>query len=813
MNYHTVLKRNTLSRFCWAFVFLIGISACSNGGSDSNQPEEGQQSSAVSVSSTEQEKEESEASSSESSVAVSSDSSSDSSGESSIESSVSTSVSSASSSSTSSVIVASESSLSSASSDGGSSSLSSSSSSSSSISSLNSSSSSSLSSFSSSSVSSEVSSSSSSAPAITDLAGWQVYSSSCATCHDSGAAGAPMLGDRAEWQRLLAEKGLPALYENTILGLAAMPPRGLCVDCSDVVLVEAVNYMLAASLGDGEDKIYSVTANGELLKPIAFLTPQYPRRAAQRGIEGYVVLQYDLGVDASPTNTVVLSSSNSVFERSAIQAHQKALFESGGKGDLTGVVSVYVYRLSFNGESSIATSSSSASAESSESSVSEQSSPSISPREESLSSNASADSSSSVEESSSQASSASSVVSESDTIKVGVLHSLSGTMAIAETELKDTILALIEEQNKAGGLLGRKLEAIVVDPASNWPLFAEKTRDLLSKEKVDVIFGGYTSVSRKSVLPILEDLNGLMFYPASFEGEESSKNIIYSGSAPNQSVIPVIDYLLDQGIEQWVLEGTDYVYPRTLNKIAEAYLLSKGVSQDRIDINYTPFGHSQWQTRVEQLASMNSSFSTAVISTVYGDANVPLFNALAAAGLSADNLSVVSMSVGESELSGFSVQPFVDHLVAWSYFMSLDTPQNEAFITLWQQYVNSGSRVVNDAMAAHYVGFKAWSKAVEFAATTEVDAVRNALYQVSVVGLDGVENIVQPNHYFARTPRIGKIDDQGMIYSVWQGDGPIGGDAWTDYLPGSVDAISNWQDPDIFCGNYNTVIGVCSGQN
>src|SRR6187455_2187101 len=212
-----------------------------------------------------------------------------------------------------------------------------------------------------------------------------------------------------------------------------------------------------------------------------------------------------------------------------------------------------------------------------------------------------------------------------ETIKVGILHSLSGTMAISETTLKDTILMMIDEQNKKGGLLGRKLEAVVVDPASDWPLFAEKARELLEKDKVAVVFGCWTSVSRKSVLPVFEKNNGLLFYPVQYEGEESSKNVIYTGAAPNQQAIPAVDYLMkDLAVKRWVLEGTDYVYPRTTNKILEAYLLAKGVAAEDISINYTPFGHSDWQSRVAAIKRFGSAGKkTAVVSTINGDANVP----------------------------------------------------------------------------------------------------------------------------------------------------------------------------------------------
>src|SRR5215468_7024722 len=302
-----------------------------------------------------------------------------------------------------------------------------------------------------------------------------------------------------------------------------------------------------------------------------------------------------------------------------------------------------------------------------------------------------------------------------DTIKVGVLHSLSGTMAISETTLKDTVLMLIEEQNKKGGLLGKKLEPVVVDPASNWPLFAEKARGLLENDKVAVVFGCWTSVSRKSVLPVFEKDNGLLFYPVQYEGEESSKNVIYTGAAPNQQAIPAVDYLMkDVGVKRWVLEGTDYVYPQTTNKILQAYLKSKGVTDEDISINYTPFGNSDWQTRVAAIKKFGSAGKkTAVVSTINGDANVPFYKELGNQKISAEDIPVVAFSVGEEELSGLDAKPLVGHLAAWNYFESISNPANKAFIDQWHAYIKNPKRTTNDPMEAHYIGFNLWVKAVQ----------------------------------------------------------------------------------------------------
>ncbi|MFY4819333.1 urea ABC transporter substrate-binding protein, partial [Aliarcobacter butzleri] len=312
-----------------------------------------------------------------------------------------------------------------------------------------------------------------------------------------------------------------------------------------------------------------------------------------------------------------------------------------------------------------------------------------------------------------------------DTIKVGVLHSLSGTMAISETTLKDTVLMLIEEQNKKGGVLGKKLEPVIVDPASNWPLFAEKMRGLLTKDKVDVTFGCWTSVSRKSVLPVVEELNGLLFYPVQYEGEESSKNVFYTGAAPNQQAIPAVDYLINEmGVKRFVLAGTDYVYPRTTNKILEAYLMSKGVKKEDIMINYTPFGHSDWQSIVSDIKKFGSTgVKTAVVSTINGDANVPFYKELGNQGIKAEDIPVVAFSVGEEELSGIDTKPLVGHLAAWNYFQSVKTPENDKFIANWKKFIKDDKRVTNDPMEATYIGFNLWVKAVEKAGTTDVNAV------------------------------------------------------------------------------------------
>ena len=409
---------------------------------------------------------------------------------------------------------------------------------------------------------------------------------------------------------------------------------------------------------------------------------------------------------------------------------------------------------------------------------------------------------------------ASSMAIAADTIKVGVLHSLSGTMAISETTLKDTMLMLIEEQNKKGGLLGKKLEAVVVDPASNWPLFAEKARELIEKEKVDAVFGCWTSVSRKSVLPVFEELDSLLFYPVQYEGEESSKNVFYTGAAPNQQAIPAVDYLMnDIGVERWVLAGTDYVYPRTTNKILEAYLKAKGVAAEDIMINYTPFGHSDWQSIVSDIKKFGSSGKkTAVVSTINGDANVPFYKELGNQGISAEDIPVVAFSVGEEELSGIDTKPLVGHLAAWNYFMSVDAGVNDGFIESWHKYIKNEDRVTNDPMEAHYIGFNMWVEAVKKAGTTAPAAVQDAIIGVTVPNLTGGYSAMMPNHHVTKPVLIGEIQEDGQFDVVWKTSGLVAGDAWSDYLEGSKDIISDWRAP-LSCGNYNVKTNKCSGQN
>lgn len=394
-------------------------------------------------------------------------------------------------------------------------------------------------------------------------------------------------------------------------------------------------------------------------------------------------------------------------------------------------------------------------------------------------------------------------------IKVGILHSLSGTMAISETSLKDVALMTIESINKKGGVLGRQLEPVVVDPASNWPLFAEKARGLL-QGGVSVVFGCWTSVSRKSVLPVFEELNGLLFYPVQYEGEESSYNVFYTGAAPNQQAIPAVEYLMSAaggGAKRWVLLGTDYVYPRTTNKILRYFLKSKGVSESDIMETYTPFGHTDYQTIVSDIKKFAVAKRTAVVSTINGDSNVPFYKELANQGLKAKDIPVVAFSVGEEELRGIDTKPLEGHLAAWNYFMSINTPENSEFIKEWKAYVAANNlpdgerRVTNDPMEATYIGIKMWAQAVEQAGTTDVDAVRQAVAGQTVKAPSGlVITMDEKNHHLHKPVYIGEITGNGQFNVVWKTDGPIRAEPWSKYVPESAKKVADWSFPWL-CGN------------
>ena len=383
-----------------------------------------------------------------------------------------------------------------------------------------------------------------------------------------------------------------------------------------------------------------------------------------------------------------------------------------------------------------------------------------------------------------------------DTIKVGVLHSLSGTMAISETALKETVLMTIEEINKAGGVMGKQLEPVVVDPASNWPLFAEKARQLLTKDKVAVTFGCWTSVSRKSVLPVYKELNGLLFYPVQYEGEELEKNVFYTGAAPNQQAIPAVEYLMsaDGGeAKRFVLLGTDYVYPRTTNKILRAFLKSKGVAEADIMEEYTPFGHSDYQTIIAKIKKFASEGKkTAVVSTINGDSNVPFYKELGNAGLKATDVPVVAFSVGEEELRGVDTKPLVGHLASWNYFMSLKNPENDKFVKMYRDWAkkaklpNADKVVTNDPMEATYIGIHLWKQAVEKAKSTDTDKVIAAMAGQTFKAPSGImSKMDEKNHHLHKSVFIGEVKADGQFNVVWKTPGPVRAQPWSPFIAGN----------------------------
>ena len=403
------------------------------------------------------------------------------------------------------------------------------------------------------------------------------------------------------------------------------------------------------------------------------------------------------------------------------------------------------------------------------------------------------------------------IAQPAEPIKIGILHSLSGTMAISETTLKDVMLMLIEKQNAAGGVLGRKLEAVVVDPASNWPLFAEKARQLISVDKCAATFGCWTSVSRKSVLPVFEELNSILFYPVQYEGQECSRNVFYTGAAPNQQAIPAVDYLWTENqVKRWVLAGTDYVYPRTTNQILEAYLKSRGVAADDIMINYTPFGHSDWQNIVASIKKFGSAGKkTAVVSTINGDANVPFYKELGNQGIKATDIPVVAFSVGEEELAGLDTKPLLGHLAAWNYFESVDNPDNKKFIDAWHAFTKNPKRTTNDPMEAHYIGFNMWVKGVEKAGTVAADDVIDAMIGVAVPNLSGGYSAMMPNHHITKPVLIGEIQPDGQFNIVSQTPGLVVAQEWSPYVEDTKDLIGDWRKP-LSCGAFNVKTKTCT---
>jgi urea transport system substrate-binding protein len=389
------------------------------------------------------------------------------------------------------------------------------------------------------------------------------------------------------------------------------------------------------------------------------------------------------------------------------------------------------------------------------------------------------------------------LVAADKTVKVGILHSLSGTMAISETVLKDTVLMAVDEINASGGVMGYKIEPVVVDPASNWPLFAEKARQLITQDKVAVTFGCWTSVSRKSVLPVFEELNSLLFYPVQYEGEEISRNVFYTGAAPNQQAIPAVEYLMSKdggSAKRWVLLGTDYVYPRTTNKILRAFLHSKGVTDADIMEEYTPFGHSDYQTLIANIKKFASEGKkTAVVSTINGDSNVPFYKELGNQGLKATDVPVVAFSVGEEELRGVDTKPLVGHLAAWNYFMSIKAPANDEFTKKWAAYAKAkgiaGHKdrpLTNDPMEATYIGIYMWKQAVEKAKSFDVAKVTAAMSGQTFKAPSGIiSKMDEKNHHLHKAVFIGEVKADGQFNVVWKTKGPVKAQPWSPFIAGN----------------------------
>lgn len=392
-------------------------------------------------------------------------------------------------------------------------------------------------------------------------------------------------------------------------------------------------------------------------------------------------------------------------------------------------------------------------------------------------------------------------------IKVGVLHSLTGTMALSEAPLKSTMEMLIEKRNAEGGVLGCQLEAVIKDPGSDNENFAKMARALLEEDQVDVVFGNWTSASRKSVLPVFEELNGLLFYPKQFEGEESSRNIFYTAATPNQHIVPAADYFLDElEIDTFYLVGTDYVYPQLAHGVLRSYLTSKGVPEENIYSKLEPFSHQDWEATVKDAVRLSDEGGTVgIISAIAGDSNIGFYQELARQGVEAVDIPVIGFSFSENELQHLDVELLAGHLAAWTYFQSAETPENEAWVTAWKEF-NGPDSVTYDPMEAHYIGFNMWANAVTQAGTADVDAVRAAMHGQEYPNLTGGKAVMQANHMLAKPALIGEIDVDGQFFIVSQTE-TIPGDAWSDHLEGSQNYKADWAKLE--CGKYDTAAESC----
>ncbi len=378
-----------------------------------------------------------------------------------------------------------------------------------------------------------------------------------------------------------------------------------------------------------------------------------------------------------------------------------------------------------------------------------------------------------------------------DTVKIGILHSLSGTMAISETSLRDVVLMAVDEINSSGGVMGKKIEPVVVDPASNWDLFAEKAKELIVKEKCAVTFGCWTSVSRKSVLPVFESNNALLFYPVQYEGEEQSLNVFYTAASPNQQLVPAAEYMMSEeggGYKKFYLLGTDYVFPRTANKVLKAFLKSKGVPDENIMEEYTPFHHQDYQTIVGKVKKFAAGGKACILSTINGDSNVPFYKEFANQGLTSADCPIMAFSVAEDELRAMDVPPLVGHLACWNYYMSIDTPENKKFVGDFKMFCKKmnlpggSERVTDDPIEAAYYGVYVWKKAVEKAGSFDVDKVRAAVYGMEFDAPGGKKKMDEKNQHTLKPVLIGEIKKDGQFKIVWKTPGLVKPDSYSSYL-------------------------------
>ena len=380
-------------------------------------------------------------------------------------------------------------------------------------------------------------------------------------------------------------------------------------------------------------------------------------------------------------------------------------------------------------------------------------------------------------------------VNAEEEVKIGVLHSLSGTMAISETSLRDVVLMASEEINANGGVLGKMIKPVVVDPASDWPLFAEKAKELIVDHEVAAIFGCWTSVSRKNVLPVIEERNALLFYPVQYEGEEQSLNVFYTAASPNQQLVPAAAYAKDElEAKKFYLLGTDYVFPRTANKVLKAFLLKEGVPEANIKEVYTPFHHQDYQTIVGEIKEFAASGDAVVLSTINGDSNVPFYTEFANQGLTADDCPIIAFSVSEDELRAMDTSKLVGHLAAWNYFQSIDTPENKAFVEAFKAYCEKNNlpggkdRVTADPIEAAYYGVYVWAAAAEAAGSFDVDKVREAVYGLEFDAPGGKKKMHETNQHTYKPVYIGEIRADGQFDIVWESDGLVEPDSYSSLL-------------------------------